>query len=185
MVGRLLDAATRVLERDGYAQMNTNRIAAEAGVSIGSLYRYFADKDEIFETLRERTVGVIADRLTEAMTRSLDLPTYEGVRCVVAAFVDALRDQAAVARALINDVPLGVHTNTLPEIEHRLAQFTRIYGYQQLKGLDDAEIDGRIHLAMGITVASCLRIAFDTPSHLDPEHLIDTVAAMLALGLTV
>jgi len=185
MVERILDAATRVLERDGYAQMSTNRVAAEAEVSIGSLYRYFADKDEIFETLRLRTSQVITDRVTEAMARSLGEEPYDAVRGVIAALVDALRDQAAVARALINEVPLGAHTNTLPEIEQRLAQFTRIYAHQQLKGLDEAEIDARIYLAMAITLSSCLRIAFDAPPHLDSEHLIDTVAAMLAMGLAV
>lgn len=183
MVERILNAATRVLARDGYAQMSTNRVAAEAGVSIGSLYRYFADKDEIFETLRARSSDVITERLTEAMTRSVSEPPYDGSRRVVAALVDALRDQAAVIRALVNEVPLGVHANTLPEIEHRLAQFARMYATQRLPDLDAAEIDARIYLAMGVTLSSCLRIALEAPDHLDPEHLIDLVAGMLALGL--
>ncbi len=184
MVERILAAATRVLENDGYARMSTNRVADEAGVSIGSLYRYFADKDEIFSTLRIRSSEVVTDRLTEAMTRSVGMAPYDGVRNVVATLVDVLREEAAVTRALINEVPLGAHTNTLPEIERRLAQFTRVYAVQRLPDVDEAELDARIYLAMGITLSTCLRIAFEIPGHLDPEHLIDMVAAMLALGLS-
>ena len=183
MVERILEAATRVLESEGYAQMSTNRVAAEADVSIGSLYRYFADKDEIFETLRVRSSDTITDRLTDAITRSVALPPYDGVRKVVAALVDALREHAAITRALINEVPLGSHANTLPEIERRLGQFTRMYALQRLPDLDEAELDARIYLAMGVTLSSCLRIALEAPAHLDPEHLIDLVAGMLALGL--
>ncbi|MGH3412984.1 MAG: helix-turn-helix domain-containing protein, partial [Marmoricola sp.] len=54
MVERILGAAVRVLTEAGYAGMSTNQVAAEAGVSVGSLYRYFADKEEIFEELRVR-----------------------------------------------------------------------------------------------------------------------------------
>jgi len=38
MVQRLLEAARAVLVRDGYDGFSTNRVAAEAGVSPGSLY---------------------------------------------------------------------------------------------------------------------------------------------------
>lgn len=53
-VDAILDGAARVLERHGYARGTTNRIAERAGVSIGSLYEYFPDKDAIVVALAER-----------------------------------------------------------------------------------------------------------------------------------
>ena len=44
MVDILLEASGRVLERHGLANLTTNRVADEAGVSVGSLYQYFANK---------------------------------------------------------------------------------------------------------------------------------------------
>lgn len=183
MVTGILMAATRVLARDGYAAMSTNRVAAEAGVSIGSLYRYFADKDEIVETLRIQAGEAITARLTDAMADATALPAYDGTRAVLAALVGALREHAAIMRALVNEVPLGAHANTLPEVEQRLAQFTLMFALQRMPDLDRAELDARVYLAMGVTLASCLRIALEAPPRLDPEHLLDLLAGMLSLGL--
>jgi DNA-binding transcriptional regulator YbjK len=47
IVSAIVAAGRELLARDGPASLTTNRIAERAGVSIGSLYRYFADKDAI------------------------------------------------------------------------------------------------------------------------------------------
>jgi AcrR family transcriptional regulator len=184
MVERILDGATRVLTSHGYGQMSTNRVAEAAGVSVGSLYRYFADKDEIFEVLRLRASDAILDRLTGAIADAAGRSPRVGVRAVISSLVMALQEHQPVVRALVNEVPMGTQANVLPEIERGLATFTRIYAAQQAPGVPTAEMDARIYLAMGVTLNSCLRIALEKPPELDAEHLIDLVVDMLVLGLS-
>ena len=43
-VDAIVEGAARVLVREGYDAASTNRVAKEAGVSIGSLYQYFDSK---------------------------------------------------------------------------------------------------------------------------------------------
>lgn len=50
----ILEAATQVLEATGEAGFNTNAVAQRAGVSIGTLYRYFPDKQAILQALAQR-----------------------------------------------------------------------------------------------------------------------------------
>lgn len=53
---RLIDAARRVVLRDGHEGATTRAILDEAGMSAGSLYNYFASKEELFEALAEQVV---------------------------------------------------------------------------------------------------------------------------------
>jgi AcrR family transcriptional regulator len=50
----LLDALSRLLDREGFARVNTNAIAAEAGAAVGTVYDYFPNKEAILEALLER-----------------------------------------------------------------------------------------------------------------------------------
>lgn len=50
-VQTMLDAARRVLIRDGFEKFTTNHVAAEAGCNIGTVYRYFPEKNEIIKRL--------------------------------------------------------------------------------------------------------------------------------------
>jgi AcrR family transcriptional regulator len=184
MVEKVLEAATRVLATHGYAQMTTNRVADEAEVSIGSLYRYFGDKNEIIAELQARASTGIVEEITTAMADATAMPAFEGTRHVVATLVGSLRARGPLISAMINEVPLGSHTNALPEVERGLAIFTRMYAVQRAPGLAPAELEARVYLAMGITLSSCLRIALEKPEHLDAEHLIDLTAGMLAIGLS-
>jgi AcrR family transcriptional regulator len=52
----ILTAAAQVFERRGYAGGTTDAIAERAGVSVGSLYQYFPNKDAILVALMERHV---------------------------------------------------------------------------------------------------------------------------------
>ena len=49
-----MEAATRIIDKDGLEGLTTNRIAETAGISIGTLYQYFPDKAAIVRTLAER-----------------------------------------------------------------------------------------------------------------------------------
>jgi AcrR family transcriptional regulator len=51
---RVLDVADEVLAREGADAFTTNRIAAAAGIPIGSVYRYFPSKEAIVEALAVR-----------------------------------------------------------------------------------------------------------------------------------
>ncbi len=58
-VDEILGAAARILVEDGYSAMTTNDVAAAAGVSIGSLYQYFPNKDALLRALVERHLDAV------------------------------------------------------------------------------------------------------------------------------
>src|SRR5580698_3835386 len=65
-VGAILDAAARILEKQGFDAYSTNAVAARAGVSIGSLYQYFPGKDAITRALIERECALLLADVSDA-----------------------------------------------------------------------------------------------------------------------
>lgn len=89
MVAAILEAATRVFVRDGYARATTNRIAQAAGISVGSLYQYFPGKDALAVALlrrhRARILETVARYLADIDEASLEVRVRELVRAMLEA----------------------------------------------------------------------------------------------------
>lgn len=78
----ILVAAARIFDRLGYDAATTNHVAELAGVSVGSLYQYFPNKDALVTALHERHTEEVAAVLAAAL--AADLPTADVVRRLVA-----------------------------------------------------------------------------------------------------
>ncbi|HEY1457906.1 MAG TPA: TetR/AcrR family transcriptional regulator [Solirubrobacteraceae bacterium] len=106
-VQAILEAAAQVFERYGYAAGTTNRIAERAGVSIGSLYQYFPNKDAILVALVRRHVAEGTAILWPHVERlqaggSLD----DVIEDVVAAMVALHAIAPRLHRVLFEETPL-------------------------------------------------------------------------------
>lgn len=65
-IQRVLDATQAILNRDGPAALTTPAIAAESGVSVGSIYQYFPNKEAIVLALYEARLADIRDAAADA-----------------------------------------------------------------------------------------------------------------------
>ena len=106
-VAAILQAAAEVIDDVGWAHASTNRIAERAGVSIGSLYQYFANKEEILATLVDEhrkdvhvVVGLALDRLEDPA-----VPIEDAFRSLFAELIQMHRDDPVLARVLATEVP--------------------------------------------------------------------------------
>jgi AcrR family transcriptional regulator len=70
-VDQILEAAARVFAERGYAGATTNHIAQRAGVSIGSLYQYFPNKDTILVALHARHMESASEILRSMLEEAL------------------------------------------------------------------------------------------------------------------
>ena len=72
--------------KEGYDKAYTNRIAAAAGVSIGSLYQYFPSKEALVAAVIDRhtqeLTQVVRDALIKVPSRSIEVAAYEFVSLV-------------------------------------------------------------------------------------------------------
>jgi AcrR family transcriptional regulator len=99
-VGAILDAAARVLIERGYAATNTNLVAERAGVSVGSLYQYFPNKEALITALHERHSRQMDAVITEAFARSEPLGFEEALTAIIEGVVEAHRVESGLHRVL-------------------------------------------------------------------------------------
>ena len=76
MVSRLLDATAATIAERGLDGTTTNHIAEQAGVSIGSLYQYFPDKEALVEALLTRMGEQAGLRFRQRDWLPLCFPSY-------------------------------------------------------------------------------------------------------------
>ncbi len=86
-VDALLEATSQILVKDGYDHASTNKIALKAGVSIGSLYQYFPNKESLVAELIERHHNEMADICRVAMAKFADAELAVLIRETVKAMV--------------------------------------------------------------------------------------------------
>jgi AcrR family transcriptional regulator len=104
-VDALIEATARILVRDGFDRASTNRIAHEAGVSVGSLYQYYPGKEALVVAVIERhnqdLMKVVRDALAEVEAQPLE----QGARKLVAAAIEAHRVDPDLHRVLAEQTP--------------------------------------------------------------------------------
>jgi len=93
----ILRAASHVFRERGFAATGMREIAAEADLSPGNLYHYFAGKHEILYFCQDRTLVRMLDALDEA--GALDGTAAERVRHVIRAHVCCVLDELGGATA--------------------------------------------------------------------------------------
>lgn len=130
----MFEAALRILESEDLAAFTTNRVAAVAGVSIGTLYQYFPDKDTLLLALVKREVEATFERLgslkqvrvgatpdTEA--GSFDQLLERQVRTAVRIMVNALGGRLRARKSLMLALARSGQAHLLDEeiLRHGLA----------------------------------------------------------------
>ena len=71
---RILAAAERCIDRHGIRKTTMDDVACEVGLSRPSVYRYFADRDDLLIELITRHARALLDRARKSISRQSDLP---------------------------------------------------------------------------------------------------------------
>ena len=89
MVDTILEATARVLAKHGYSGTNTNLIAEVAGVSVGSIYQYFPNKESLIAALHQRHAMQMRDTIIHVLSRSKKTTLREAMKALVNAQLEA------------------------------------------------------------------------------------------------
>jgi AcrR family transcriptional regulator len=178
---RVLAAAAELLQELPYEQVGTKLIAARAGVAVGSLYRFFVDKQAIIDALAQHWL----DRLLDVMAAQLaDLPDdpVTMLERLVDAYAEFWRAEPGL-RSVRSErayrlAPEAVQRNDAELTERLAAALTGRYGRPDEPGL-------RPRVLLAIEVAGhLLNLAFTQDPEGDP-HVLAELKLLLVRYLAV
>jgi len=110
-VDAIIEATARILVKRGWAETNTNIVARQAGVSVGSLYQYFPNKESLIVALNRRHAKRVHSLVELELRRCAGKPLEAAVAALVHVIVTVHLENPELDRMLETelsyfDVPL-------------------------------------------------------------------------------
>jgi AcrR family transcriptional regulator len=99
-VDAISEATIQVLLKEGVARLTTTRVADRAGVSVGTLYQYYPNKQALLFAVLYELFEKVESAVETACTQARHTPLADMIRTVVDAFIDAKMARTDVSMAL-------------------------------------------------------------------------------------
>lgn len=177
----VVQAATWLLPRLGYAGTTTNHIAARAGVNIASLYEYFPGKDAIVAQVAERLVDRVLARLAEGAPRVAAAGEANAVRRWIELIHDTVAREKALIAVFLGQVPYTNQLDPIRDLGARLVAFS-LDIRRHAGGLVRDDLTGAsLHLLINLVTSTILQIVNDPPRDVSQRALLEELVRRVEL----
>ncbi len=180
MVHTVIDAAIEILADEGVAGFSTNRVAEVAGVSVGSLYQYFANKEMILAAVLERGILDSTELMRRLSMADVEASIQDVLRGVLYALLAELEPARPLVRNALSIVPLVYDGGVLSVLETRIGDVARDY---LLRHRDRYEVVGgsaALYVAVNGSIYVFLRWLTDAHRTIDRADLVEALVATLS-----
>lgn len=166
----MLEAAMRLLDKGGMASLTTNAVAQTAGVSIGTLYQYFPNKDAILDALADREMASMGAQALAVIEDPAEVPHAERVVRIVRAVTSSYGQRRKVHRLVVEHSlarSVGLVTPMVRQVVARLTSRE-----QAPVTLSEADAYVLTHAFVGVMRATILRDEGDGPADAEIEEAL-------------
>ncbi len=111
-----------VLVEEGFRSTTTRRVAERAGVSVGTLYQYFPNREALVAELLREQLGRLAAAIEHALDTTAVQALPSRLRAVIGALARTKADNAALYRALALELPRVEGQAAVEELRQQITQ---------------------------------------------------------------
>lgn len=174
----ILDALPQVFARIGYAKLTTEKIALEAGVSIGSLYNYFNCKEAVVAAYLDREVNEALDAVLTA-ARDQRCTQADFLRKVVDISVDFDLRHATFLKALLQSAPELAFCAVAPESQQTAIEIMAVLQNRASYTFKDRDPEVAAFTLTNIFWGFRYRLALLPPDHLPMDKIKRELAELI------
>ena len=178
-VEAILEAAARVLVEEGFERTTTNRVADVAGVSIGSLYQYFPNKESLLTELAERHMEAMLGQLAQMAEALAGATLEDAVRVYVRAMLAAHAVDPELHRVLTEQVPAIAGLDRVREIQAEAEVIVQAYLEGHRERLRPPDLGLATFVIVTAVEAVTHAAVLDRPSALREAEFADEVSALV------
>ncbi|NJP20522.1 MAG: TetR/AcrR family transcriptional regulator [Hydrococcus sp. CRU_1_1] len=190
-VEAILEATTHILTEEGYDKANTNRIAERAGISIGSLYQYFPNKESLMAALMEQHSNEIAELVESKLTNLFDAPLEIAIPELVKAVIAAHAINPRLHQVLNEEIPRSERLQQMQKAEKRITEMLRVYltrwsdsSHERLRQrIHPQNIEMTIFILSRTVESLCHSAVIEHPDFVNNPQFEQEVAKLLLLYL--
>jgi AcrR family transcriptional regulator len=177
-VADILAATARLIEREGYRALTTNRIARVAGVGVGSLYQYFATKEAVVEALQEAHFEKMGHPFLARMEELTRAPLDEFVHGLALLMRTSELLNSPLSRALLA-VPRRDKPQAVVRMEQRVAEILQGYFLRLAPGTDREALRIPVFMVIQTVEALILGASQNRPRGLTRQRFTEELAQLI------
>jgi len=178
-VNAILEATIRVLDREGYEAATTTRVAEVAGVSIGTLYQYFSNRDAILDALQDRELSRAWEFIEGALSEAHRYSERELARKIILGLLELYAAAPALHRVLVIEGLRVTPADRVHAFDVRMVSAIRSFlslGHLRVRR---GNLDAAAFVIFQSVRAVMLARLLETPANLDDETLVEELTDLL------
>ncbi len=177
-VEAILEATTHILTEKGYDKTNTNIIAELAGVSIGSLYQYFPNKESLMVALMEQHCHEIAEIVESKLNHFFDEPPEIAIPELVKAVIAVHGINPRLHQVLSEEIPRSQRLK-MQQTDKHIAELLQGYLERWRDRIQPQNIEMTLFILSRTVEALCHSAAIQHPQFIRDGQLEQEVSKLL------
>lgn len=178
-VAAILDGAVRVLQQEGADAATTSRIAEVAGVSVGTLYQYFANRDAILDALQDREFERASEMMSRVLTLGAHKTDHEVARAVIQGLLELHGAAPALHRLLVVEGLRVTPTERVQAFDMRIIALIRSFLALANARIRRKNLEAAAFVVYQAVRASMLACLLERPAGLDSATLVDEITDLV------
>jgi AcrR family transcriptional regulator len=178
-VNAILDAMIRILDREGPEAASTSRVAEVAGVSVGTLYQYFANRDAILDALQDREFERAMEMVGRVLVAPGGVPDRRVARQVIEELLQLYRAAPALHRVLAVEGLRVTEPERVQAFDLRMVAMIRTFLALAGQGIRRSNLEAASFVIYQSVRATMLAYLLERPPGLDDAALVDEVTELI------
>jgi AcrR family transcriptional regulator len=179
MVATLIEATARAMSKYGFDGVTTPKIAEIAGVSVGSLYQYFDDKQGLIEALLKQKAHELLKALQVQFMTLQPENAYDAVRQTLTYTFNQLQEEDGLYLEIVKNWNRLPMEKMIDIVQSSSMDFWKMFLLRHYQDFPSINLHVKFFIIINSTIFTLMRFASSDNHMLQQEELVDCLTNMI------